>query len=106
MEVYLLKDNNWFESERKQIKARLNEVKRKQDETRYNNAKANGLEPYHINRDLHETHDSIYTIDNDSATLLYIIVMLGGLIFQDRLVIWIGATIVYFLHLTRHNRKK
>ena len=106
MEVYLLCENDWFESQRKQIKTRLDDVRHKQDETRRNNAKENGLDQHQPDINLHEHHDSIYTIDNDSATLLYILVMLGGTIFNDRLLIWIGATIVYFLHITRHNRKK
>lgn len=48
--------------------------------------------------------DSPYTLDNWSATVLYIIVMVGGSIFHGNWVIWIVATIIYFRHLTRHNR--
>ena len=55
--------------------------------------------------DLHKGHDSIYTMGNDEATILYIAVMLGAIIFKDRLLIWIAATITYYWHLTRHKRR-
>ena len=49
--------------------------------------------------------DSVNTLENDEATVLYIIVMLVGTIFHDRILIWIAATIIYFAFITRHDRK-
>ena len=55
--------------------------------------------------ELHKNHDSIYTMGNSEATILYIIVMLGAIIFKDRWLIWIAATFVYYWHMTRHSRR-
>lgn len=50
--------------------------------------------------------DSIYTLNDDVATVLYIVVMLVGTIFVDRIVIWIAATIIWRRHMNRHKKKK
>lgn len=44
------------------------------------------------------------TLENSTATILYIIVMIGGAIFNDRWLIWIVATFVYFNFITRHTK--
>lgn len=46
------------------------------------------------------------TMENLPATLLYIFVMIGGSIFTDRVLIWVGATVWWFVHINRHNIKK
>ena len=50
--------------------------------------------------------DNIYTLNNDVATVLYVIVMLVGTIFVDRIIIWIAATIIWRKHMDRHKKKK
>jgi hypothetical protein len=99
-------DNDWFYERREQIRKKLDDTRKKQEEARRIELKNKGIEPYEWNNDFHKYHDSIYTMDNDSATILYAIVMFIGSIFNDRLIIWIVATIVYYLHITRHHRKK
>ena len=47
--------------------------------------------------------DHLNTIDNGVATLWYIIIMLVGAVFNDRLLIWIIATVIWWRHI---NRKK
>ena len=42
------------------------------------------------------------TMDNTAATVLYILVMIGGSIFYDRVLIWIFVTIIYARHMGRH----
>lgn len=42
------------------------------------------------------------TLSNAEATVLFIVVMIGGSIFKDRIFIWIPAIIMYFKHITRH----
>lgn len=32
------------------------------------------------------------------ATAIYIVVMVGGTIFNDRILIWIAATVIYFIY--------
>lgn len=46
------------------------------------------------------------TLDNGTATLWYIIIMVVGAIFKDRLVIWVIATIVWWKHITRKARRQ
>ena len=53
-----------------------------------------------------ERYDSPYTMEDGTATFLYVIIMVIGTIFVDRLLIWIVTTIIYVLFKTRHNRKK
>lgn len=48
--------------------------------------------------------DSVNTLENDEATVLYIAVMVIGALFYDRILIWITATIIFFLFMTRHKR--
>lgn len=43
------------------------------------------------------------TMENSTATILYILVMILGAIFVDRLIIWVTASIIYFRFI---NRKK
>lgn len=56
-------------------------------------------------------HSYIYgdhpnTMNNSTATVLYIIIMLVAIIFVDRWLIWIFASIVYFRFITRYERRK
>lgn len=49
-------------------------------------------------------YDHPDSLNNFEATMLYIIVMFGGAIFNDRLIIWVIATALYFKHISRHWR--
>ena len=42
------------------------------------------------------------TLENGSATILYIIIMLAGSIFNDRMLIWVTATFIWLKFITRH----
>ena len=44
------------------------------------------------------------TMENSTATILYILVMIGSLIFKDFLYIWVAASFIYFRFITRHKR--
>ena len=52
----------------------------------------------------HGDCDHPNTMENSTATLLYLIVMIGGVIFKARWLIWIIATIIYFKFITRHKK--
>jgi hypothetical protein len=41
------------------------------------------------------------TMDNGTATLWYIIIMIIGAVFNDRLLIWIFATVIWWRHINR-----
>ena len=51
-------------------------------------------------------YDSPYTMNNGTAIVLYIVVMIVGTIFNDRWVIWVSATIMLIGFLNRHNKKR
>ena len=44
------------------------------------------------------------TMENSTATIFYIITMIGGTIFNDRWIIWIVASIIYFSFIFRHKK--
>ena len=45
-------------------------------------------------------------MDDGVALLLYIVAMIIGIIFKDRWLIWIGATILYLCHVFRRQLHK
>ena len=51
-------------------------------------------------------YENIYTLEKSAATVLYVIVMFIGAIFIDRLIIWVVATIIWWKHIHKHNKKK
>ena len=55
-------------------------------------------------KDFHGDCDHPDTMENSTATVLYILVMIGSLIFNDFLLMWIVASIIYFRFITRHKR--
>lgn len=56
-------------------------------------------------KDFHGDCDNPNTMENGTATTLYIIVMLVGTIFIDWWLIWIIASVVYFRFIGRHKKK-
>lgn len=58
------------------------------------------------NENFHGDCDNPGSLENGTATILYILVMIGGAIFKDAWMIWIMATIVWFKFITRHMDKK
>ncbi len=98
-----MRDGNWFNKLNYKVCERKLENQKKRDEAYRKEMKKKGIT--YINQDLHRYHDSIYTMGNTEATILYIAVMLGGVIFKDRLLIWVFATFIYYMHITRHNRR-
>lgn len=53
-----------------------------------------------------ENCDHPNSLENDEATLLWIVVMAIATIFKGNWVIWIVATIVWRKYITRHKIKK
>ncbi len=46
------------------------------------------------------------SLENDEATLIWIVVMMVGAIFKGNWVIWIVSTIIWRKYITRHKIKK
>ena len=63
------------------------------------------LEPHYYKPVAHETTawerfklgGGAAPVDTGFGTLMYIVVMIGGSIFKDRILIWVAATVIYFL---------
>lgn len=52
----------------------------------------------------HGDCDHPNTMENSTATIFYIIVMVVGAIFNGRLIIWIVATGIFLKFITRHKK--
>lgn len=50
------------------------------------------------------TYDHPNTMENSTATILWIVVMIVGSIFKDRWMLWIVATVIWAKFITRHDR--
>jgi hypothetical protein len=55
------------------------------------------------NKDIHGDCDHINSFENSSATIIYILVMIFGSIFNSRWLIWIVATLVFSNFISRHD---
>ena len=66
--------------------------KTKEEKERENEAKL---------REIYINSDHPDTMENSTATVLWIVVMLVGAIFKDRWLIWIFATIVWLCFINR-----
>ena len=51
-------------------------------------------------------HDHPNTMENSTATFIYIIIMVIGSIFKDAILIWITASLIYFNFIFRHEKRK
>lgn len=57
-------------------------------------------------KELYVNSEHPSTVENGTATLLYIIIMFIGTIFVDRILIWIAASIIYFRFINRRKIKE
>lgn len=53
-----------------------------------------------------ENYDHPNSLENDEATILWVIVMAVATIFKGNWIIWIIATIIWRRYITRHKIKK
>ena len=54
-------------------------------------------------QDIHGDCDHVNTLENGSAIIIYILVMIFGSIFNSRWLIWIVATLVFSNFISRHD---
>lgn len=85
-------DKKFKEREEKQDKERLEELAKK------------GIFPPDPSTYPKKYCDHPNTMENSTATVLWIVVMLVGSIFKGNWVIWIIATVVWAKFITRHNK--
>lgn len=50
-------------------------------------------------------YDSPYAMENSTATFLYIVTMIVGTLFQQRILVYITATVIWWKYITRHKEK-
>ena len=85
-------------------------LEKEQKEKEYKEYLAKGGIPISPERSMEEKTyvdaDKPGTIDNGTATLWYIIIMLVGAVFNDRLLIWIVATVIWCRHINRKKRRQ
>ena len=56
-------------------------------------------------KEVFKNYDHPNSLENNEATILWFIVMAVGAIFNDRLIIWIIATIIWLSFIMRHHKK-
>ena len=56
--------------------------------------------------EMFKNYDHPNSLENDEATILWIVVMAVATIFKGNWVIWIVATIIWRRHINRHKIKK
>lgn len=78
------------------------ELQEKQEQIRREELRKRGINPDTINQDVKPKYDSPYALDNGLATVLWLIVAIGALIFKGGWILSIVATVVWFNHITRH----
>lgn len=86
----------------------LNEI-HKQARKQTEELKQQYLEEHEYNNNQCQTEDygeSPYTMENGTATFLYIVIMAIGTLFVDRWLIYITATFIYISFRNRHKKKK
>ena len=50
--------------------------------------------------------DSMYALENDEATVLYIVGMCVATIFRGNFILWIVFTIIWWNYIHRHDKKR
>ena len=86
----------------KRIREEQERIRHKLDETRKSELREQGIDPDAWGP-VKPRHDHPSTPDDGFVTILYIIGMIGSLIFKDFWIAWIILTILYSKFITRHN---
>lgn len=92
--------NEWREKwkkERQEFENELEDMRRKE-------WKEKGIKPFDTSQVPKQRHDHPNTIEDSTATVLWVVVMLVGSIFKGNWAIWIIATIVWAKFITRYKK--
>lgn len=90
--------------ERKKHKKEEEECQNEIDKLWEEEYKRRGVWPVEKQEPPKQTWDHPNTMENGTATVLWIVVMLVGSIFKGNWIIWIIATVVWAKFITRHDR--
>ena len=91
---------------REQRVKRRAEEEKKQAEEYQHYLEAGGKPKRSLEEEMYVDAEHPSTMENSTATLWYIIIMIVGAIFVDRWLIWIMASFIYFRFITRKERKQ
>lgn len=88
-------------------RAKEREQEEKQKAEEYKKYLENGGQPQRSwEEHMYVDADKPGTMDNATATIWYIIIMVVGAVFNDRLLIWIMASVIYFPFINRRKIRK
>ena len=91
--------NEWRKEWKKEKEARekkLEEIRRKEWEKK-------GIKPIEVGEPPKKRCDHPNTMEDSTATVVWIVVMLVGAIFKGNWVIWIIATMIWWKFITRYD---
>lgn len=74
------------------------------EQERLKELEAKGIKPFDVSQLPPERCDSPYTMEDSTATVLWIVVMVVGSIFKGNWIIWIISTVIWFKFITRYNK--
>ena len=80
------------------------EFNKQLEESRLKDLENKGIKPFDESQIPKKYCDHPNTMENSTATVLWIVVMLVGSIFKGNWVIWIVATIIWLNFITRHKK--
>jgi hypothetical protein len=92
--------NEWraaWKKEKEEFQKELDEIRRKEWEKK-------GVKPIDIGEIPPMRHDHPNTMEDSTATVLWIVVMLVGSIFKGNWAIWIIATVIWRKFVTRYKK--
>jgi hypothetical protein len=90
------------EEQEKELNDFLEEIKKKdveREQEKTSQRQKNSENPF-------KNCDHPNSLENDEATIIWVIVMVIGTIFKGNWIIWIVATIIWRKYITRHKIKK
>ena len=80
------------------------EFNKQLEESRLKDLEKKGIKPFDESQIPKKYCDHPNTMENSTATVLWIVVMLVGSIFKGNWAIWIVATIIWLKFITRHKK--
>lgn len=92
--------NEWREKWKKE----RTEFEQELEETRRKELEKKGIKPFDMNTVPPKRCDHPNTMEDSTATVLWIIVMLVGSIFKGNWIIWIVATVIWAKFITRYKK--
>lgn len=92
--------NEW----REQWKKEREEFDKYLEELRLKELEEKGLKPFDTSQVPQKRHDHPNTIEDGTATVFWIVIMLVGSIFKGNWIIWIVATVIWAKFITRYRK--